>query len=260
MTTAAAVFVVADRELLAQALAARLVTALVERQAATPRARLLLAGDPLVDEVLAAVSASPARDAVDWAALDVWWADDAWASAADPARADRRAWRALFAAVSADGTGPDLHPVPASDRTADVDEAAARYVSQLAAAREIDDHGPTPQFDVALLVVRADGSVAGLFPEMPALHDDRAGCAVRGAPVAPTTRVTLTLAGLAPAAEVWLVGEGADVATAVHLMLGGAGAVQVPAAGIRGSRRTVVMLDRSAAARLPQALSRLASP
>jgi len=258
--SAPAVFVVRDRHLLAQALAARMVTTLVERQAAAPRARILLAGDPFVDEVLAAVAASAARDAVDWSQLEVWWADDAWAAADDPMRADRRAWAALFAAVSRGGDGPTLHPHPGTHEAPDVDEAAAQYATELAAARDVDDHGPTPEFDVAVLVVRPDGSVAGLFPEQPAVHDQRPVCAVRGAPQPPTTRITLTVAGLASSAEVWLVAAGPEVATAAHLMLGAAGPVQVPAAGVRGSHRTVVVLDRAAAARLPQALSRLASP
>jgi 6-phosphogluconolactonase len=39
-----------------------------------------------------------------------------------------------------------------------------------------------------------------------------------------------------------------------------AGPVQVPAAGARGSRRTLALLDGAAASRLPRTLSRPASP
>ncbi len=258
--TAPSVFVVRDERLLAQAVAARLVTTLVERQAAAGQARLLLAGDRFVDDVLSAVAASPARDGVDWSALEVWWADDAWAAAGDPSRADRRAVHALFGHVGTQASGARLHPIPATTPGLDVDEAAAQYARDLAAAREVIDHGPTPHFDLTILVVGADGSVAGVFPEQPAGYDERPVCAVRGAPRPPTVRVTLTLGSLSNTTEVWLVSSGSAPARAVHLALTGAGAVQVPAAAARGDARTVFMLDRAAAALLPQELSRLASP
>jgi 6-phosphogluconolactonase len=44
------------------------------------------------------------------------------------------------------------------------------------------------------------------------------------------------------------------------MALGGAGATQVPAAGVAGRVRTRWLLDRAAASRLPASLARIASP
>jgi 6-phosphogluconolactonase len=113
-----------------------------------------------------------------------------------------------------------------------------------------------------LLGVGPDAHVASLFPGMPALYEEeRPVVAVRGAPKPPPTRLTLTLPAIQAAKEVWLVTAGRDKAPAVRLALSsGAGPVQVPAAGARGKLRTLVLVDRAAAAELPASLSRLASP
>jgi len=96
--------------------------------------------------------------------------------------------------------------------------------------------------------------VASLFPAMPALYDDRSVVAVRGAPKPPPTRLTLTLPSIRSAREVWVLAAGAEKAGAVRLALSDVGPVQVPAAGARGRQRTLFLLDRSAAGRLPPQL------
>jgi 6-phosphogluconolactonase len=65
---------------------------------------------------------------------------------------------------------------------------------------------------------------------------------------------------LGRANEVWFVASGEEKARAVHLALGGAGVVQVPAAGPAGLHRTLWLLDRTAASEIPTALTRIASP
>jgi 6-phosphogluconolactonase len=44
------------------------------------------------------------------------------------------------------------------------------------------------------------------------------------------------------------------------MALAGAGATAVPAAGVQGRSRTLWLLDRAAASKLPASLSRIASP
>ncbi len=95
---------------------------------------------------------------------------------------------------------------------------------------------------------------------MPALYDDRSVVAVRGAPKPPPTRLTLTLPSIRSAREVWILAAGEEKAGAVRLALSDVGPVQVPAAGARGQLRTLFLLDRAAASRLPPQLSRIASP
>jgi 6-phosphogluconolactonase len=70
-------------------------------------------------------------------------------------------------------------------------------------------------------------------------------------------RVTLTLATINAAREVWILASGAEKAGAVRLALSeGAGPFQVPAAGARGQDRTLFLLDEAAAAKLPATLGR----
>ena len=65
-----------DAELLAKAVAARLVTRLVDAVSATGHAHLVLTGGGIGTAVLAELAAAPARDAVDWRQVDFWWGDD----------------------------------------------------------------------------------------------------------------------------------------------------------------------------------------
>ena len=57
-----------------------------------------------------------------------------------------------------------------------------------------------------------------------------------------------------------LAGLDRPTAGAVRLALSDVGPVQVPAAGARGRQRTLFLLDRGAASRLPPQLGRIASP
>ena len=70
----------------------------------------------------------------------------------------------------------------------------------------------------------------------------------------------MTMATINSAREIWVLAAGAEKAGAVSLALGGAGGVQVPAAAVRGRRRTLWLLDGAAAGKLPPGLNRLASP
>ena len=249
-----------DGALLAKAVAARLVTRLVDVQAATGTASLVLTGGGIGTSVLSELAAAPARDAVDWQRLDIWWGDERFLPSGDPERNETGAREALLRHVAADPAR--VHPMPASDGPdgSDPEAAAARYAAALQAATRPEDHGPVPAFDVLLLGIGPEGHVASLFPFLPALYDDRPVVAVRGAPKPPPTRLTLTLPSIQAAREVWVLAAGREKAGAVRLALSGVGPVQVPAAGARGRQRTLYLLDRAAAASLPPQLARIASP
>ena len=258
--SAPTVIVHRDAGLLAKAVAARLVTRLVDAQAASRHASLVITGGGIVIAALAELNSSPARDAVEWSRLDVWWGDERFLPSGDPERNETQARSALLDHVALDPAR--VRPMPAADGPdgADPDAAAARYAAQLKAAARPEDHGPVPSFDVALLGVGPDAHVASLFPEQPALYDQRPVAAVHGSPKPPPTRITLTLPSIQAAKEVWVVAAGAEKARAAHLALSGAGVVQVPAAGAIGRQRTLWLLDREAAGRLPASLARAASP
>jgi 6-phosphogluconolactonase len=245
-----------DAGLLARAAAARLVTSLVDRQAAAGSASLVLTGGGIGTAVLAELAAAPARDAVDWRRLDIWWGDERFLPAGHPERNETGAREALLRHLDADPAR--VRPMPAADGPDgdDPEAAAARYAGWLAAAARPEDHGPVPSFDVLLLGIGPDGHVASLFPGLPALYDERPVVAVRGAPKPPPLRLSLTLPAIRCAREVWILAAGAEKAGAVRLALSDVGPVQVPAAGAHGRQRTLFLLDRAAASRIPPQLSR----
>jgi 6-phosphogluconolactonase len=245
-----------DAGLLARAAAARLVTGLVDRQAAAGSASLVLTGGGIGTAVLAELAAAPARDAVDWRRLDIWWGDERFLPAGHPERNETGAREALLRHLDTDPAR--VRPMPAAEGPDgdDPEAAAARYASWLAAAARPEDHGPVPSFDVLLLGIGPDGHVASLFPGLPALYDERPVVAVRGAPKPPPTRLSLTLPAIQCAREVWVLAAGAGKAGAIRLALSDVGPVQVPAGGARGRQRTLFLLDRAAASRIPPQLSR----
>jgi 6-phosphogluconolactonase len=249
-----------DAALLARAAAARLVTAIVDAQAAHGSASIVLTGGGIGISSLRELAAAPARDAIDWDVLDVWWGDERFLPTGHPERNETQAREALLDSVGVDPSR--VHPMASSDGPAgdDLDAAAESYAAGLAAAARPEDHGPVPTFDVLLLGVGPDGHVASLFPGSPALYDERVVVPVRGAPKPPPTRLSLSLAAINAAREVWLITAGEEKAAAVRMAVSGAGATQVPAAGARGRSRTLWLLDHAAASRLPASMSRIASP
>ena len=250
------VVVYRDGTLLAQAVAARLVTGLTDAFAARGGASVVLTGGGIGTKVLTELAAAPARDAIDWPRLDVWWGDERFVPAGDPDRNETGARAALLDHV---GVNPArVHPMPGPDGPDgdDPEAAAARYASWLADAARADEagpdgHGPVPSFDVLMLGIGPEGHVASLFPGLPALGDTRPVVAVRNSPKPPPTRLSLTLPSLQAAREVWILASGEEKADAVALALTGEGPAPVPAAGARGRQRTLFLLDGAAAAKVP---------
>lgn len=250
----ATVVVSADPDVLAEAVAARLLTRLVEAQASRGNASVVLTGGGVGIAALRAVNGSSAQAAVDWGRVDVWWGDERFLPAGDGDRNEVQARAALLAGLDLDPAR--VHPMPAADGPdgLDADSAAARYRDELGAAAGAE--ADVPQFDVVLLGMGPEGHTASIFPESPAAHDDRPVFAVHGCPKPPPTRISLGFAALNAAREVWLVVAGAEKAPMVAMALEGAGRVQVPAAGVVGRQQTLWLLDEQAAARLPRELRR----
>jgi len=257
----ATVVVHADAALLAEAAAARLVTRIVDAQAARGITHVVLTGGGVGIATLRALAATPARDAVDWAGVEVWWGDERFLPSGHPDRNETQAREALLDHVPVDPAR--MHPMPAVGGPwgDDVDAAAAAYGEELRAAAPPWEHSGAPAFDVLLLGVGPDGHVASLFPEHPALYEtERTVVGVRGAPKPPPVRISLTMPVIRMASEVWLLAAGAEKAAAVAMALSSAGEIAVPAAGAQGTRATLWLLDRAAATRVPPALIRISSP
>ena len=245
-----------DGELLAKAVAARLVTRLVDAAAGRGSGSLVLTGGGIGTAVLSELAAAPARDAVDWRHLDVWWGDERFVPSGDKERNETGARAALLDHVDVDPAR--VHPMAPSDGPDgdDPDAAAARYATWLTEAATPEDHGPVPSFDILLLGIGPEGHIASLFPGLPALYDERSVVAVRNSPKPPPTRLSLTLPSINAAKEVWILASGKEKAGAVALALSGTGPVQVPAAGAHGRQRTLFLLDSDAAEQLPPEIGR----
>ncbi|WP_326691247.1 MULTISPECIES: 6-phosphogluconolactonase [unclassified Streptomyces] len=253
MTAAPEVFVHHDKEELAEAAAARLITRVADAQAARGAASVVLTGGRNGNALLAALAASGARGAIDWSRLDLWWGDERFLPEGHPDRNHTQAREALLDAVPLDPAR--VHVMPPSDGpySGDVEAAAEAYAAELAAAARRGDQARAPMvpaFDVLLLGVGPDTHVASLFPEHPALREtERTAVGVHGAPKPPPTRISLTLPAIRAASEVWLLAAGEDKADAVALALSGPGELQAPAAAARGRDRTLWLLDEPAAAK-----------
>jgi 6-phosphogluconolactonase len=240
---------------LADDVAARLVTTLVSAQSVRPLAFLAVTGGGILEQSMAALKRNPARDAVDWRRVSLWWGDERFVPADSPDRNDRPAFAALFDALPLDPANEHRMPAAGAEYGDDAEAAAEAYAADLAAAADPGDD--VPHFDALLLGIGPDGHCASLFPEHPGVYEEQASVmAVHNSPKPPPTRLSLTFRALDAANETWFVAAGTSKAHAVAMALGGAGRVQVPAAGPHGRHRTLWLLDRQAAAQLPANLYR----
>jgi 6-phosphogluconolactonase len=234
-------------DLLAATTAARLVTKLVDIQSSGRIPGVALTGGGVGTKVLSHLNASPARDAIDWGRIEIFWGDERFVATSDPERNEKQAREALLDHVQVDPAR--VHAMAPSDGEfgTDVDAAAAAY-------GDIVDGWDG--LDLVMLGMGDEGHVASIFPESPAVYDTRPAVAVRNCPKPPPTRISLTLPTIRRATEVWIITAAASKAGAVAMALGGAGEVALPAAGATGRSRTLWLLDRASASALPAGISR----
>ena len=235
---------------LADAVAARLVERLADLQGRGRVPSVVLTGGSIAVKIHEAVARATDRDSVDWGRVDFWFGDERFVPADSPDRNVGQARAAMLDRLPVDPAR--VHEIAPSDGeyADDVDAAAAGYADRLRAASASDEDA-TPRFDVLMLGIGPDGHCASLFPGRREMYDERAVVAVRDSPKPPPTRVTLTMAPLRRASEVWWVAAGDEKAQAVHDAVTGSDLDAVPAAGPEGVERTVWFLDAAAASRLP---------
>jgi 6-phosphogluconolactonase len=239
-----------DKQSLASAAAARLVTRLIDVLARQDEAHLVLTGGTIGIGMLAEVAGLPAREAVDWSRVHLWWGDERFVPGADGERNELQAREALLDRLSL--RAEYVHAMPSTDGPdgEDAQAAAQRYAAEL--ARYAPEGSDAPRFDVLLLGMGPDGHIASLFPEHPGVHEtEPSAIAVHNSPKPPPNRLSLTFRVIQAAREVWVIAAGPEKAKAAALALTGAGQAQIPAAGARGTEATLWLLDRDCAAELP---------
>ena len=232
------VVVVPDADILASTVAARLIIRIIDAQAVHGTASVVLTGGRVAAKVLRQLRELPAAAAIDWSRVDLWWGDERFLPSGDPDRNETQAREAVLDALPLDPAR--VHAMPASDGPDgdDADAAAERYSAEVSAAGL--------RFDVLMLGVGEDGHVASIFPEHPGGYETGTVAAVHNSPKPPPTRITLTLATIGNADEVWLVAAGPDKAEPIGTVLRGG---DLPAAHAKGVRKTLFLLDEAAASK-----------
>jgi 6-phosphogluconolactonase len=232
----------ADAEDVAEALATRLTARLAEIQRDFRVPQIALTGGRIATKAYQRLATEGIHSAVDWARVELWWGDERFVAADDDERNAKQALDLLAGPLRLDPAR--IHEMPSSGGGVDLDQAAEDYAKAL---------GSTT-FDICLLGMGPDGHVASIFPEHPSSYAAGDVIAVRSSPKPPPERISLTLEVINRSREVWFVVSGSDKAAAARMALAGAGPIQVPAAGVSGTARTLWLLDREAAAQLPRDL------
>jgi 6-phosphogluconolactonase len=249
VTSERRVLVHANRAALAGSVAARFLTKMIDLLDERAQVHIVLTGGSVGIEVLTAIAEHPGRDSIDWARVQVWWGDERWLEAGHPDRNDYQAQEALLSRIAL----PDanIHPFPAADSGLDLESAAQRYHDELLTAGK----GSFPLFAITFLGVGPDGHVASLFPERdgPSVAEPTV-IAVHDSPKAPAGRLSLSLPLINSSERIWLVLAGSDKAAALGLALAEAAVVDVPVAGVHGTKRTVFFIDEEASSEVPESL------
>jgi 6-phosphogluconolactonase len=219
--------VVDDAEELADAVAARLA------RAAEDGGNVVLTGGKTPEEAYEkAAERSP-----DWSKVDVWWGDERCVPPQDERSNYGMAKRTLFDRLTQPPRA--VHRIKGE---LGKEDAAADYEA------ELDD----TELDLVLLGVGADGHVASLFPDAPTLADDRRVLPAEAALEPFVDRVTLSLPTLSAANEILFLLSGSAKADAAARAFAMEPSPDTPASLVRArDGRTVAILDRAAAAKLP---------
>lgn len=254
MSRSGAVIVHNDADVLAEAVASRLINRLADAQAHRGEASIVLTGGRIAAKVYQNILGSPIRTVVNWSKVDFWWGDERFLPSGDPERNETQAREAFLDHLTVDPAR--VHPMAAADAVDTPEEAAELYRSELAkaassatlASRKLAEFEGTPAFDLLLLGIGEDGHVASLFPGNPALDVDTvAAVGVRNSPKPPPERVSLTMTAINSATAAWIIASGAGKAEAVDEALSKR---ELPAGRVQAVGHTRWLIDKDAAANL----------
>jgi 6-phosphogluconolactonase len=167
----------------ATACAAHLAQRIMAVLASRGRCHVALPGGSTPAACLSQLAAQP----LPWERVHFYLTDERCLPRGDAERNDRMIEQHLWQAITVSET--NLHPIPAELGP----ETAARRYAILIDALE--------RLDIILLGMGEDGHTASLFPDNPALDDQRSVVPVHQAPKPPPERVSLGITTLRAAAE-----------------------------------------------------------
>lgn len=205
------------------------------------RAAICLTGGSSPKQLYRLLATDTYRSRIPWDRIHWFIGDERFVAPNDPLNNMGMA-RGIFLDRSAPAA--NIHPIPTD--TADPDESAHRYASELRSfygADELDS--ARPLFDVVLMGIGPDGHTASLFPDDPAVEETRRW--VVGVPKAHVEpfvpRVTLTLPALGSCREMLFEVAG----TEKHAILTRLRAHEnLPANRARSTGETVLLVDHAA--------------
>jgi 6-phosphogluconolactonase len=232
------VITVADPAALATAAAERLVA----RIDANPgRAAICLTGGSSPKQLYRLLATDSYRSRIPWDRIHWFIGDERFVAPNDP-----RNNMAMARETFLDRCAPaaNIHPIPTD--TADPDESARRYASELQSFYGADQLDfARPLFDVVLMGVGPDGHTASLFPGYPAIEETRRW--VVGVPKAHVEpfvpRVTLTLPALGSCREMLFEVAGTEKQAILTRLFADE---NLPANRARATGETVLLVDQAA--------------
>jgi 6-phosphogluconolactonase len=173
----------------------------------------------------------------DWSKLDLWWGDERCVPRDHDESNYAMAKRALLDRL--ERTPRSVHRIKGE---LGKEEAAADYELEL---------GDT-QLELLLLGMGPDGHIASLFPNAPTLRQRRRVLPAEAGMEPFIDRVTLSVPALRSAREILFLIAGESKAEAAARAFGAEPSPEIPASLVRArDGRTVAILDRAAAAKLP---------
>ncbi|MFD2839543.1 6-phosphogluconolactonase [Populibacterium corticicola] len=232
-------------QILAQAVAVRLLTEILDRQSVSSPVHVALTGGTVGIATLAEAAKSSLVEAIDWSNVHLWWGDERFLPQGDKDRNEVQARDAWL--DSLDGLPEEnIHFMPRAVDGYTVEQAAADYAQELKA--HASEEADVPHFAVVLLGMGPDAHIASLFPHhADAEQNDAPAIPVRNSPKPPPLRVSLTFDAIQSADEVWVIAAGAEKAPAVAQGLAGAPRSEAPVSAAQGRSRTLWLLDAAAA-------------
>jgi 6-phosphogluconolactonase len=232
------VITVADPAALATAAAERLMARI---DANPSRAAICLTGGSSPKQLYRLLATDSYRSRIPWDRIHWFIGDERFVAPNDP-RNNMAMARETF--LDRFAPAANIHPIPTD--TADPDESARRYASELQSFYGADQLDfARPLFDVVLMGVGPDGHIASLFPGYPAIEETRRW--VVGVPKAHVEpfvpRVTLTLPALGSCREMLFEVAGTEKQAILTRLFADE---NLPANRARATGETVLLVDQAA--------------
>ena len=209
------------------------------------RFNIALSGGTTPRKAYGLLGSEPYRSQVDWALVDIFWADERCVPPESPDSNYYMAQEVLLGNIPIPAN--QVHRMPADQP----DRNAASQAYTLEMQHTFGTNG-IPQFDLIQLGMGPEGHTASLFPHQASLHEQQRLVMPVSVPKPPPDRLTFTPPLLNAARNVLFLVTGSDKADALHAVLEGPYQPdEYPAQIVRPPNGEVIwMLDTAAAKKI----------